>query len=61
MGIKIIKEPDVHVTEGELARYREEYQKAFSHYCGPRPTLEEFIRGKQGGRTKANRSTRSSR
>lgn len=47
MGIKIVKEPDVHVTEGELERYRDEYQKSFSHYAGPRVTLEEFIRGKQ--------------
>lgn len=47
MAIKIIGEPDVHVTQGDLERYREEYQKAFSHYAGPRVTLEEFIRRKQ--------------
>lgn len=55
MAIKIVKEPDVHVTEGELARYREEYQKAFSHYAGPKVTLEEFIRMKQGQRTTVKR------
>lgn len=46
MSIKIIKEPDVHVTEGDLQRYREQYQKDYSMYCGPMPTLEEYIRRK---------------
>ena len=47
MGIKIIREPDVHVTAGDLARYREEYNRCMAYYCGPRPTLEEFIRGQK--------------
>jgi hypothetical protein len=49
MSIKIIKlESDVEVTEGELFRYEEEYRKAFAMYAGPRPSLEEFIRDRQG-------------
>lgn len=47
MSIKIIKEPDVHVTEGELARYRAEYERVMSYYAGPPITLEEFIRGRK--------------
>lgn len=47
MAIKIIREPDVHVTEGELSRYQQEYQRAFSYYAGPLPTFEEFVRRKQ--------------
>lgn len=45
MAIKIIKEPDIHITSGDLARYREEYDRAMMYYAGPRPTLEEWIRG----------------
>lgn len=48
MGIRIIHVPDVEVTEGELARYQQEYQKAFMFYAGPVPTLAEYIRQRQG-------------
>jgi hypothetical protein len=44
MAIKIIPEPDIRVTAGELERFRREYDKAFAFYAGPRPTLEEYIR-----------------
>lgn len=47
MSIKIIKQPDVYVTEGELARYMQEYQQAFMFHAGPKPTLEEFVRSRK--------------
>lgn len=47
MSIRIIHEPEIHITAGDLARYRSEYEKAFSYHCGPRPTLEEYIRNRQ--------------
>jgi hypothetical protein len=47
MSIEIIKEPDVHVTAGDLARYRQDYIRDHSMYCGPLPTLEEYIRRRQ--------------
>jgi L-amino acid N-acyltransferase YncA len=48
MAIRIKdQKPDVVVTESELRRYRDEYQKAFMFYSGTPPTLEEFIRRQQ--------------
>lgn len=47
MSIKIDKLPDVRVTEGELARYTEDYQRDHMFYSGPRPSLEEYIRRRQ--------------
>ena len=47
MSIKIIEEPTIHVTAGELRRFQEEYRKFLGHYCGAPPTLEEFIRSQQ--------------
>lgn len=47
MSIKITDDPDVCVTAAELARYTDEYQRAFMFYCGTVPTLAEFIRRKQ--------------
>jgi hypothetical protein len=44
MGIKIIEEPDIFLTKGELARYERAYERAYSHYAGTPPTLEEYIR-----------------
>lgn len=44
MAIVVTKEPDIHVSEGDLNRFRQKYQKAFSMYCGEQPTLEEFIK-----------------
>ncbi|MDE2472264.1 MAG: hypothetical protein KGL35_26910 [Bradyrhizobium sp.] len=55
MAIKITKEPDIYVTEGELERYRDEYNKCMAHYAGPRITLEEFIRNRQREGSKENR------
>jgi hypothetical protein len=54
MTIKIIEEPAVHVTAGDLARYREDYQRDYSMYCGPLPTLEEYIRRRQARDGQAN-------
>lgn len=59
MSIKIIKEPDIHVTEGELQRYQEEYQSAYSMYCGPIPTLEEYIRMRKKQKKNENQNTRA--
>jgi SH3-like domain-containing protein len=47
VAIEIIKEPTVHVTEGELARYTEDYQRDHMFYAGPLETLEEYIRRRQ--------------
>ena len=47
MTIKIIEQPDVHVTESELARYIDEYQQAYMFFAGTPPTIEEFIRRKK--------------
>lgn len=47
MAIKIIKQPDVHVTESELERYQADYQRDFMFYAGTPPTLEEYIRRRQ--------------
>lgn len=44
MSIKIIKEPNIHITAGELARYRAAYEAAMRFYAGPPITLEEWIR-----------------
>ena len=44
MSIKVISEPDIHVTAGALARYRHDYEKFMGHYAGPPITLEEYIR-----------------
>jgi hypothetical protein len=44
MPIIVKKEPDVHVTEGELARYMDAYRDAYGMYSGTPPSLEEYIR-----------------
>lgn len=45
MPIRIIdQKPDVAVTESELERYRDEYQRSYMFYSGTPPSLEEFIR-----------------
>jgi hypothetical protein len=51
MSIKIVKEPDIHVTAGDLARYRQEWMNFMSMYAGPPITLEEYIRGRRCART----------
>lgn len=48
MSIRIIKKRDVHVTESEFVRYGDEYRKAYMHYAGTPPSLEDFIRSRQG-------------
>ena len=47
MTIKIIKEPDLYLTEAEMNYYRQEYQRAFTHYAGNLPTFEEFVRSRK--------------
>ena len=44
MTIKIIEEPTVHVTAGDLQRYKRDYERDHMFYAGPLPTLEEYIR-----------------
>jgi hypothetical protein len=43
MAIKVIKQPDIHLTASELARYRYEYEQCFRMYCGSRPDFEEWV------------------
>jgi len=50
MSIKIVKQPDVHVTESELRKYQDEYKNAYMFYAGTPPTLEEFIRRKKAAK-----------
>lgn len=52
MTINIIKQPDVNVTESELRQYRADYERDHMFYAGTPPTLEEYIRRKQGAKTK---------
>ena len=47
MAIIIKPEPDVYVTESELAKYREQYQQDYMTYCGTPPTLNEYIARKK--------------
>ena len=55
MAIIVKDEPDVHVTASELARYRDQYQRAFSMYAGTPPTFAEYIRREQERAKKPNR------
>lgn len=50
MAIVIDRKPDIHVSEEEFNRYSQEYQKAFTHYAGVIPTLEEFIRRRKSSK-----------
>lgn len=47
MAIKIIKEPDVHLTEDEFSRYKQSYQQEFMFYAGPVPSFEAYCRRKK--------------
>lgn len=47
MAIKVIEQPDVHVSEGELRRYQYQYKNFCRGYCGIPPSLEEFIRAQK--------------
>jgi hypothetical protein len=44
MAIKIVEEPDVYVTSEEFSRYCHQYRNFMRGYCGPRISLEDFIR-----------------
>jgi hypothetical protein len=46
MAIKIIDEPDIHLTAGEHARLQREWQKACAYTVNP-PTFEDFVRRKK--------------
>lgn len=46
MSIRVIKEPDVLVTEAELARYRHEHAEAMRYRAGPPVPLETYIRNR---------------
>lgn len=54
MTIKITHEPDIHITAGDLARYRHDYHIFMGHYAGPPIALEEYIRGRQAADQRAN-------
>lgn len=47
MAIIIDKQPNVHVTESEFAKYSDEHRQAYAYFAGTPPTLEEFIRRRQ--------------
>lgn len=47
MSVIVAKEPDVYVTANERAVYAFEYKRAFTHYAGPVPSFEEYIRQRQ--------------
>lgn len=44
MTIKIIKAPDVFVTDADLARYADLYAKFMMYYAGPFISFEQYIR-----------------
>jgi hypothetical protein len=41
--IKIIREPDIHLTEDELRRYEIAYRDFCHHHVSP-PSFEAFVR-----------------
>jgi hypothetical protein len=43
MGVKIIPEIDIFLTEGAAARYRREWKAACAYTVSP-PTFENFVR-----------------
>jgi hypothetical protein len=47
MAIKIIEEPDVHLTGDELARFTADYQRDYMFYSGTPPTFESYCRGRK--------------
>lgn len=49
MSIKVIPDPDVYVTESDLARLQDEYRQAFSFYAGTPPTFNAWVAQKRGG------------
>ena len=59
MTIKIIKEPDVEVTEGELRRYAADYERDHMFYAGPLPTLAEYIRSRKAREKEPNKGWRT--
>jgi len=48
MAIKIIPDPDVHLTESEYARLLDEYRQAFSFYAGTPPTFNAWVAQRRG-------------
>lgn len=48
MSIKIIDDqPDIYLTQAEYDRLMYEYRHAFTHYAGPIPSFENWVRGRQ--------------
>jgi hypothetical protein len=48
--VKVIPDPDVYLTESELARLQDEYRQAFSFYAGTPPTFNAWVAQKRGSR-----------
>jgi len=46
MAIKIIDQPDIHMTASEHQRLLAEYQRAFSFYAGTPPAFEDWVRSR---------------
>lgn len=45
MTIHIIDDsPDIYLSRGDYARYRQEYERAMMFYAGPHITFEEWVR-----------------
>ena len=44
MAIKIINEPDIHLTSAELDRLLHEYQQSMRYYAGPPISFENWVR-----------------
>ena len=44
MTIKVLPEPDIHISQEELERLQDEYQKAMAYYAGHRMSFEVWLR-----------------
>lgn len=48
MTIHIVDEqPDIYLTREQYERLQYEYQQAFTHYSGPVPSFETWVRQRQ--------------
>jgi len=52
MAIHVIDDPDVYLTQSELARYRAEYNQAFSFYAGPPPSFNSWVAQRKAQQTR---------
>lgn len=46
MSIKVIKKPDVYVTEDELRQYRRDYERNNMYRVDP-PSFEDYVRARK--------------